>query len=276
MIPLTFVEPVDDPDWVDWCERAAAAVEVMMAAPADAPRTINEALYKEQRDRFLIATHKKCAYCETFLPPGERKGDVEHYRPKARVRDRNGNIVRVSNGSQEKPHPGYFWLAYDFRNLLPSCAACNRRATDARSGQLTGKSDIFPTLDDRWVTDPGEVDSELPALLNPWVDDPANDLRFDPDTGLVAGRTDRGRETVDLLGLNRDGLVEERLDACGHVVEAFGVLTAKLSAAAPTTMERIRRVKSGAAQYAAICRVQLIRNENELRDVLQRAGVSLS
>ena len=111
-------------------------------------------------------------------------------------------------------HPGYYWLAYDYLNLLPACSACNRRAGDAASGVNTGKSDIFPTLDDHWAACPEEVPEELPALLNPWLDDPAEHLCFDPDTGLVEGATDRGRVTVDLLGLNRDGLPEARKNAC--------------------------------------------------------------
>lgn len=276
MIALTFAEPQNDPEWTDWCKRSASAVAAMMNSPSDSSRLIDDRLYKEQRDRFLLATHKKCAYCETFLPPGERKGDVEHYRPKARVRDGDGNIVRIRNGDTEQPHPGYFWLAYDFRNLLPSCAACNRRATDARSGELTGKSDIFPTLDNWWASSPQEVADELPVLLNPWIDEPETNLRFDPLTGLVAGTTERGRGTVDLLGLNRDGLVEERLEACGSVAEAFCTLTARLSHTHSATLDRLKRIKTGEAQYAAICRVQLVACTGQLREALDAIGVEVS
>lgn len=51
---------------------------------------------------------KNHAYCETFLPPGERKGDVEHYRPKGRVRGRHGRLVQVVLAGQQVQHPGYF------------------------------------------------------------------------------------------------------------------------------------------------------------------------
>ncbi|MBM3766758.1 MAG: hypothetical protein FJW32_15315 [Acidobacteria bacterium] len=82
---------------------------------------------------------QKCAYCETrgvgFYP------DAEHYRPKA-------SVVNVSDsGGRSKPrcalpdgrtidHPGYFWLAFHWRNLVPSCKTCNTGA---------GKGTQFPT-----------------------------------------------------------------------------------------------------------------------------------
>lgn len=90
---------------------------------------------------------------------------------------------------------------------------------DAASGRLTGKSDIFPTLNNSWACTPEEVGLEQPALLNPWLDedDPDLHLAFDPDAGLVIGKTERGKQTVELLGLNREGLPEKRLEACRNL-----------------------------------------------------------
>lgn len=83
--------------------------------------------------------HQKCAYCETrgvgFYP------DAEHFRPKSSVANLDGN------GKRFKPrcklpdgriidHPGYFWLAFHWRNLVPSCETCNTGA---------GKGTLFPT-----------------------------------------------------------------------------------------------------------------------------------
>jgi hypothetical protein len=55
----------------------------------------------------------KCAYCESFYgataPP-----DVEHYRPKGEIVDGKHTL-----------RPGYYWVAVEWKNLLPSCRDCN-------------------------------------------------------------------------------------------------------------------------------------------------------
>jgi hypothetical protein len=276
MIRLTFVVPAGDQEWDDWTTRTANERDRMLQEEFG-PKQINDRLYKAQRDRLLAATHKKCAYCETYLPPGERKGDVEHYRPKGRVRDRYGKVVRVKRAGVEMNHPGYYWLAYDYKNLLPNCGACNRRARDAASGRLTGKSDIFPTLNDLWACEPGEVESEQPALLNPWLDDPSVHLAFDPDTGLVIGRTERGKETVELLGLNRDGLPEERKAKCEDVRRYFLDTVAAVFKGQKDELaeQRIHAIRDGSAQYAAICRQALLRSSEEL-DKARQSTIGLA
>ncbi|WP_314961798.1 hypothetical protein [Bradyrhizobium cosmicum] len=54
--------------------------------------------------------HGKCAYCES-LYASQAPVDVEHYRPKGRVKD-------------EHAHPGYWWLASEWTNLLPASITC--------------------------------------------------------------------------------------------------------------------------------------------------------
>ncbi|MEZ5007772.1 MAG: hypothetical protein R2753_06420 [Chitinophagales bacterium] len=51
---------------------------------------------------------KKCCYCEKPID----KGDLEHYRPKKGWKQNNGAAMTK---------PGYYWLAYRWRNLLLSC-----------------------------------------------------------------------------------------------------------------------------------------------------------
>lgn len=271
MIRLDFVLPVGDQTWDAWVAKAEEERQALLASPPE-QRKIKDKLYKGGRDFLLTATSKKCAYCETYLPPGERKGDVEHFRPKGRVRDRRGVVVTVTLAGQQMQHPGYFWLAYDYRNLLPVCGACNRRARDEREGRLTGKGEIFPTLDDWYAAEPAAVDHEKPSLLNPWLpeDDPHEHLIFDPETGLVIGRTDRGKETVELLGLNRDGLPEERKTACRNVCTRFifGISATVAGAPDPSCAVMISEIESGAIEYAAFCRVQLATTRAILRQFL--------
>jgi hypothetical protein len=51
--------------------------------------------------------NKKCAYCEERI-----KTYIEHYRPKGSV--------------QGSRHGGYYWLCYEWSNLLPACHECNK------------------------------------------------------------------------------------------------------------------------------------------------------
>lgn len=269
MIRLEFVPPVGDAAWEAWITKAEEHRAALLASPPE-QRKIEDKLYKGGRDWLLAATRKKCAYCETHLAPGERKGDVEHFRPKGRVRDRRGAVVTITLAGQQLKHPGYFWLAYDYRNLLPVCGACNRRARDEREGRLTGKGDIFPTLNDWYAAEPDDVNNEQPSLLNPWLaeDDPAQHLSFDTTTGLIIGKDTRGQETVDLLGLNRDGLPEERLKACSSVHRhiAIGLTAHLLGSADPIYLALTADIVDGSVEYAAFCRAQYAKTMAWLRD----------
>src|SRR5690606_19607561 len=59
----------------------------------------------------------KCAFCEQHIL-SISYGDVEHFRPK-------GGYKQNYKDSLHKP--GYYWLAYDWDNLLFCCQKCNQR-----------------------------------------------------------------------------------------------------------------------------------------------------
>jgi len=93
----------------------------------------------------------------------------------------------------------YWWLAYEWRNILIACQACNR-----------SKGPRFPVIGDR--ADYGtDLESEQALLLDPTDprDEPSAHLSFSQD-GLVNGLTNRGAVTIDVLALNRRSLVESR------------------------------------------------------------------
>jgi len=48
---------------------------------------------------------------------------VEHYRPKGKVTVRTDENDQTSR--EVIDHPGYFWLAYEWYNLILSCPYCN-------------------------------------------------------------------------------------------------------------------------------------------------------
>jgi len=104
-----------------------------------------------------------------------------------------------------EPHPGYYWLAYDWRNLLPSCAICNQP-----------KSTLFPVVG-RHAQAPNEEINEKPLLINPISeledDNPELHLSVDPHTGIMSPVNDslRGAMCIKLFRLNeREQLVDER------------------------------------------------------------------
>src|SRR5262249_32865525 len=45
---------------------------------------------------------------------------------------------------------------------------------------------------------------------HPRFDDPAEHLEFEPDTGVLKWKTERGERTISILGLNRVGLTQQR------------------------------------------------------------------
>ena len=268
MIRVEFRKPVPPDDFDDWLERCKHAAKGLTG-----PDDISEKLYKEQRLVFLDLFNGKCAYCEAKLILDQHHGDVEHYRPKGRVTDENDNVIEIDDGNGgRRPHPGYYWLAYDWRNLLPSCAACNRpgKTGDRRAG----KWNRFPVVGKHAWT-PDGIAGEQPLLLNPLLeeDDPDKHLVFDPETGRIIGTTDRGRKTVAILDLNRDGLPGARRDVFDAVrarsVEALG---AKLDGDATKYdrhMQFLLQHKRGQAEYAVAGRPVVERYLRAIREQLQ-------
>jgi uncharacterized protein (TIGR02646 family) len=152
--------------------------------------------------------HGKCAYCEVHFLPTSLIG-VEHFRPKSSV-------------TESPEHPGYWWLASDWENLLISCHKCNMSSIE--TGERTGKGNRFP-LDNEAERgfNPGEESREQPLLLNPCVDAPELHLVFE-ETGRVVSDTLRGQASITVLGLNRVALVEARRSAAARVRSTIGFI----------------------------------------------------
>jgi uncharacterized protein (TIGR02646 family) len=184
--------------------------------------------------------HHKCAYCEAPATAAA-SWDVEHYRPKGRV-------------SERPDHPGYYWLAYDWDNLLLACAMCNQRRRDRPTwedpepGRTAGKADRFPLADEatRAMGPDGDLAAERRLLLDPTRDDPEGHLTFDLMGRAVARRDSPvGTASIDVYHLNRRRLrdarraqievaigVIERLRDAGHDLdEALEIVTSALSGA---------------------------------------------
>lgn len=232
MRKVVFVEP-DTREWKQWRAKAQKEIEKQRYVPGGEVK-IKTNLYKERRDDIVRLFNGKCAYCEQKIlyvtRAGEveqldQAGDVEHFRPKGRLTDQNHKSVRYKIDGQEYDHPGYYWLAYDPMNLLLACAACNRPWTNALN-RLYGKWDMFPITDERNRANcPADLSGrapdqqEKPLLINPLDPNykPEKHFSFKPKTGELIAKTVEAQTCIDLLGLNRDGLLDARKTLYLHI-----------------------------------------------------------
>jgi uncharacterized protein (TIGR02646 family) len=164
------------------------------------------------RDAINTVYQFKCAYCETFYGATQPVA-VEHYRPKGAYKE-GKKLVK----------PGYYWLAADWVNLVPSCTDCNsprRHRMEATADKvLRGKGNFFPLEPKtRRAKKPGQEQREKPLLLHPELDDPEKHLEFltaHDRVGVVraalVGNTPsaKGEATIDVCALDRPQLTAAR------------------------------------------------------------------
>lgn len=258
MIKVEFKKPVPSVEFDDWLNRCSVALQKMKSA-----KNVSDKLYKEQRHVFLSVFNGKCAYCEAKVVLDQHYGDVEHYRPKGGVTDQDDKVIKVTDDQgHNKPHPGYYWLAYDLQNLLPSCIACNR--PNNIDGRRVGKWNRFPVVGSHALK-PEDIAKEEPLLLNPFSDDPADHLEFDPATGRLIGKTNRGQVTIELLNLNREGLPETRREVYYSVIarmkELYGANLDQDDNKIKLQLEFLQKHQHGQAAYAIAGRKALAKDE---------------
>ncbi|MER8710160.1 hypothetical protein NKJ81_31440 [Mesorhizobium sp. M0018] len=231
---------------------AGALAPATKAKKTKKEKTFDFSAYSDEAVKYALDKlfFGKCAYCESRYA-NQAPADVEHYRPK-------GRIAGVAN------HPGYWWLAMVWDNLLPSCIDCNRRrwqdlpkfpvslvqllsAPEMQGAKASlGKQDLFPIAGAaRAMADFPGID-EQPDLINPCVDDPEEHLVFHIDRGDPLGLvlptfkdnvpSRRGLTSIHVYGLNRLGLVQERtrvlrkLDFLSRLIDEIGKISETLLA----------------------------------------------
>ena len=151
-----------------------------------------------------------CAYCARLLP-GNDRGDVEHFRPKAKV-------------AGDPQHGGYWWLAYKLSNYVLSCGVCN-------SNRKGNKFPLRPGASRSTFEHRSQVEQEARLLLDPtrdpldqWVtvnlDDNLVPLEARP--GLASTEKRQVEATIEFFRINRDRfLIDERLIVLDHVTRAL-------------------------------------------------------
>ena len=222
-------------EFEDWLEDEARSEFVC---------SFDERIGKELKEWYAQQIFsRKCAYCERKV--SGYPGDAEHYRPKNSVKQRTaqqswkypsvdipnpktGEIVHVR-------HPGYFWLAYDWRNLIPACALCNSGNGKNDRFEIRRTFCILRAFDDaeinalpeadrprasRWsgyyYPTPAQLDLiEDPLLLYPMNNtknrDSREHLRFGT-RGIVVALEDSlyGQACIDVFHLDSKDLNEDR------------------------------------------------------------------
>jgi len=212
VIKINFKEPTHDPEWNAWrekCDTETNKNKNLFDKSEDFK--IKADLYGDDKmkrkyyfnDEFKEPFFKKCAYCESII--ANQFPDMEHYRPKKRVK----NFDRIID------HPGYYWLAYDWKNLLPSCQICNRRKLWRReSGEsATGKANLFPLKDEskRAMSHHDDINLEEPLIINPMNENPEQYFKINTVDGQMSSEFENGQATIKIFGLNeRDNVLENR------------------------------------------------------------------
>lgn len=289
--------------------------------------------YKGDDIRHALETlfHGKCAYCESRYDVSGPV-DIEHFRPKGGVEG-------------DPDHPGYWWLAADWVNLLPSCLDCNRRryqptprAFASLAGGLdacrekgfvavkSGKETCFPIAASgvRVATrpDPNASGSAFAAeqalLLDPCTADPRQHIRYyinrdaplgivypARDTGIIlpdlpapssrveeieqaardAGMSARGAVSIQVYGLNRLALVQERtrllrkLEFLGSMIIELSLIADKLEnikvAAQQDDIRSGAVAQLRAAAFRAIAEVRLMASPQAPFSEMVRAWIEV-
>lgn len=264
MIKINFVEPTTD-DWNKWKETCNKKKEALLLLAERGEEWEIDNVYKAMKDVYYAKCCGKCIYCEKKIEE-PYQSEIEHYRPKKRVTFRNDTPV-MKNGTE---HPGYYWLAYDWDNLLLSCQVCNK-PNNYEENKL-GKRNRFPVEDNYYATSPGEETNEKPLLINPTKEDPIDYIEYNPDNGYIdaIGNNKKGSICIEIFGLNiRDDLVDGRREAYDKVNALFAKLPNVKGAGRQEVLDKLEEIKSGMHPHAIAAFAAI---EEYKKDVLPLLG----
>ncbi|WP_147464161.1 hypothetical protein [Pseudomonas syringae group genomosp. 3] len=188
-------------------------------------------------DALELLFEEKCAYCESKILH-VAPADIEHFRPKGEV-------------SEVKSHPGYWWLASEWSNLLLSCRDCNGSRYHYVLEDLNGSLQKTRILAGKYCSFPlkGKFRASLstdnhlledPLLIDPTARDPSDHITWSLkySSALAAPLCsaavvdEYGYASIKAYALNRQKLVKARLnhaDDLKNEIIAIKLLMAELS-----------------------------------------------
>lgn len=280
--------------------QPSAAVQAEKDAAAQFYRTYNTSVvpkpkaydfvqYKDYDVTQALRTlfHGKCAYCETAVG---NNLDVEHFRPKGGVHE-------------DPQHPGYWWLAHTWENLLPSCMPCNQKRRQhivtenmtveelttiqsKRPRESFGKANQFPVDGVRKLYNSLGV-VEKNHLIDPTTDDPDDYLSWSHvgNYSIVLPKTNdawlcsRADKTISVFALNRIYLVQSRTQLLDELrfqaAQILKDLEADMAAGGEPRLihraieraDEMKRHCSPQAPYSAMCKAFI---DEFIEKILQR------
>ncbi|TAD96211.1 MAG: hypothetical protein EAZ97_14400 [Bacteroidetes bacterium] len=199
-----------------------------------------EHIYQHFKAELLEIQHNKCCYCESRLlekSSHQKAGDVEHFRPK--------NGYKQDILAKEVSKSSYFWLAYDWDNLLFSCEVCNNKPY---------KENKFPLIDDskRAKSHRNNLNLEEPYLINPAKEDPEQHFTFRKE--FIFPKSVRASISIKILGLDRKGLNITRLEHLKTVETLAEFLDKVPENLKKEIEENIKEHKKSSAKFAGMIR----------------------
>lgn len=269
MIQVSFLAPNTN-EWEAWrleCKRAEE--KHIKAIEAGENSKVRRDVYRGKQHNikyevFMNSTgffYGKCAYCESLII-ADQPGDIEHFRPAQGVTDIENKPVIVESDKGSVEHVGYYWLAYDWRNMLPACRDCNSPSKTKTGGELIGKGNRFP-VEGSHATKPGDEEGEEYLLIHPVKENPEKHLDVDKEGVLWAKNGSRkGQACIDVFGLNlREGLVDSREDAYDRAKNVTGLALLSAVCGYPDAQRRLGKfwdIWKGRVPYAAAGRAGIM------------------
>lgn len=154
-----------------------------------------------------IIYNNKCGYCETITAAGAELR-VDHYRPKDKVKEDPTHLT------------GYYWLSYEWSNLILACEKCNRAKSNKfpieQAGvrcyqpiKIIGTNDLDKTT---FIATHNALSDELPSIVNPEIDKNLTDWFIFLPNGEIKeiNNHTRFKETIKICKLNREPLILDR------------------------------------------------------------------
>ena len=268
-----------------WLDKAAAATAACEAASCYVKKSAAgkkvEGLWGDIKEVFIKLQHGKCCYCERLLESpkyGKIEHDVEHFRPKSRLKNWFTPAVMKEfsdwpasldrSGANAK---GYYRLAFDPRNYATACKTCNS----------TLKSDYFPVAGPPRLeaASPASAKSEKPFLIFPVGDgdEPAQSLiQFDGivaqpvhDAGADLFRHWRARVTIRFFRLNRsarqsmarpdeegrENLYRDRAESISALADCLDAIeTSNNTAVRQLREDKVKRLIADGSRHANCCK----------------------
>jgi hypothetical protein len=232
----------------------------------------NAALWREVKQELSKLFNGKCWYTESKQEGTDT--DVDHFRPKKRV-------AEVTD--KTKPHPGYWWLAFNLENYRYSCIFANRRRRDVETGETGGKSDHFPlwSEDKRAWTPECDCDEEIPLLLDPCKATDVALITFKED-GEAMSRHDKKKrpkafakadKSIAFYNINHSDFVKSRIalrdqmdDLVSDAVKYYKKLElddAIIDHAYERAVRQLKNMRDKDAPYSSYCVAYLDKYKHE-------------